>query len=84
MTANSPPSGAARAYAEAYASHYSACDLTRALQAYQQLIADHPGTAEAGYSRSQIRNIVRQIVPAGALLAALVQLARDHLPPDNT
>ena len=73
------PTASAREYAAAYATHYGQHDLTAALQAYDQVIAQHPGAPEADYSRAQLRNIVRSVVPAAELLAEDVKLAHEVL-----
>ena len=70
---------AARAYAAAYAAHYSERDLTLALQLCKELIASHASAREAGYSRTQIQNIVNTLVPAQELLDAQMELALAHL-----
>jgi hypothetical protein len=68
-----------RAYAAAYAAHYSERNLAAALQLYSELIAASPNAPEAGYSRAQIRNIVDAVVPAQDLLDAQVGLALTEL-----
>jgi len=50
-------------YATAYESHYTAKDIHKAFTLYEDIIATHPDTKEAGYSRSQIQNIVNAVVP---------------------
>ena len=70
---------AARAYAVAYAAHYSERDLAKALQLYMDLIASHASAQEAGYSRAQIQNIVNTLVPAQELLDAQLELALAHV-----
>lgn len=65
----------ARAYAAAYAAHYSERDLAAALQLYRDRIASHAGTPEARYSRTQIQNIVHALVPPQELLDAQLELA---------
>jgi hypothetical protein len=70
---------AARAYAEAYAAHYSERDLAKALQLYQRIMASHASAQEAGYSRAQIQNIVNTLVPAQELLDAQLELALARL-----
>lgn len=66
-------------YAEAYATQYSARDLAKALRLHADLIASHPDAEEAGYSRAQIQNIVREVVPIETLLASQLDLALAHL-----
>jgi hypothetical protein len=62
-------------YAEAYAAHYSKRDLAMALQLYKKLIASHASAREAGYSRTQVRNIVNAVLPEQELLDAQMELA---------
>ena len=69
----------ARTYARAYALHYSRHDLLGALTAYDEVIEQHPTSLEADYSRAQMHNIVRAVVPAPTLLDSVVELARRHL-----
>ena len=69
----------ARSYAAAHSAHYARNDLLGALQAYGDVIEQHPTAPEAEYSRSQMRNIVKQVVPAPELLACQLELARRHL-----
>jgi hypothetical protein len=69
---------AAQQYAEAHAAHYTAKDLREALRLYRGVIAAHPNTQEAGYSQSQIQNIVNAVVPKQELLDAQVDLALAH------
>jgi hypothetical protein len=70
---------AAREYAAAYAAQYSQRDLAMALQLYERLIASHSGAREAGYARSQVRNIVDAIVPEQDVLDAQIVLALAYL-----
>ena len=69
----------ARRYAAAYRAHYTHQDLLGALHAYSEVIELHPTAPEAEYSRSQMRNIVKLVVPARELLASQVELVRRHL-----
>jgi hypothetical protein len=73
------PSPAAKEYEAAYAAHYSQRDLRMALRLYTDLIASHTSTREAGYSRTQIQNIVHTVVPEEGLRDAETQLALAHL-----
>jgi hypothetical protein len=66
---------AARDYGVAYAAHYYQQDFLLALQLYKKLIASHASARQAGYSRAQIRNIVKVVVPEQELLDAQVELA---------
>ena len=70
---------AGREYAAAYVAHYTARDLPAALQLYKKVIASHPDTQEASYSRAQVHNIVNSVVPKQELLDAEIGLARAHL-----
>ncbi len=76
-----------RQYEEAHAAHYKTKDLHEALGLYKDVIAAHPDTREAEYSRSQLMNIVSSVVPRQELLDAQVALALTHLengePPDD-
>ncbi|MEJ2207324.1 MAG: hypothetical protein P8Y10_16320 [Gemmatimonadales bacterium] len=65
---------AARAYAAAYAAHYSERDLAKALRLYQRIMASHASAPEAGYSRTQVQNIVHAVVPEQELLDAQMEL----------
>ncbi|TNF75814.1 MAG: hypothetical protein EP299_05835 [Acidobacteria bacterium] len=66
---------ASRQYAAAYAAHYGTKNLREALEFYKGIVAAHPDSQEAGYSRSQIQNIVTSVVPKKELLDAAVDLA---------
>ena len=66
---------AGKQYARAYAAHYTTKDLHEALELYKGVMATHPNTKEAEYSRTQIQNIVQSVVPNQRLLDAQVELA---------
>jgi len=66
---------AGKQYAEAHAAHYTTKDLHEALKLYKAIMAEHPNTKEAEYSRTQIQNIVQSVVPKQRLLDAQVELA---------
>jgi hypothetical protein len=66
---------AAHEYSAAYTAHYSQPDLAMALALCQKLIASHASTREAGYSRTQVQNIVNAIVPEDERLGAGTALA---------
>lgn len=72
-------SEADREYAVAHAAHYSAKDLGQALSLYVGITAVYPESREAGYARSQIRNIAETVVSEQDLLGAQVDLIRTHL-----
>ena len=77
---------AGQQYATAYDAHYTTKDMYKAFKLYGRLIAAHPDTHEAGYSRSQVQNIVNAVVPKQKVMDALVELALTHfeqdVPPD--
>ncbi len=70
---------ASQQYAAAYAAHYQAGDLRGAICSYEEILVTQPGTQEAAYSRTQLLNIVRQVVPVEDLLCAQIDLARARL-----
>ena len=65
---------AGKQYAEAYAAHYTTKDLHEAIDLYKGIMAAHPNTEEAEYSRTQIQNIVQSVVPKQRHLDAQVEL----------
>ena len=65
-------------YAAAYAVHYASRDLRDALELYQKVMAAHPNTEEASYSRMQIQNIARAVVPEQEFFDAQVGMAMAH------
>jgi hypothetical protein len=69
---------AGRKYASAYDAHYGRREIGEACTLYEDIIANHQGTREAGYSRSQVRNIVNDVVSKEKILNALLELARSH------
>jgi len=77
---------AGQQYATAYDAHYKTKDMYKAFKLYGRIIAAHPDTYEAGYSRSQVQNIVNAVVPKQKVMDALVELALTHfeqdVPPD--
>jgi len=75
MKTDIPPTKAGKLYAEAHAMHYTTKNLHTALDLYKGLMAAHPDTKEAEYSRTQIQNIVKNVVPKQKLLDAQVELA---------
>ena len=70
---------AARHYAAAHAMHYKTKNLDQALDLYEDIMASHPDTSEAEYSRTQIQNIAKSLVPKQELLDAEMVMARAHL-----
>lgn len=75
------PTAAGRQYLAAHAAHYQSKDLHAALELYQRILAQYPDTQEAGYSRSQIDNIVHAVVPKQTLLETELHLALTRLDP---
>jgi hypothetical protein len=69
------PTEAGEQYAAAHAAHYTEKNLHRALELYKGIVTAHPDAPEAGYSHSQIKNIVNTVVPKQDLLDAQVELA---------
>ncbi|UCF00904.1 MAG: hypothetical protein JSV14_10930 [Deltaproteobacteria bacterium] len=73
-------------YATAYEAHYTTKDMYKAFKLYGRIIAAHPDTHEAGYSRSQLQNIVNAVIPKQKVMDALVELGLTHfeqdVPPD--
>ncbi len=61
-------------YSVAYETHYTEQDLREAVNQCVGLIDMHPNSVEAEYSRTQIQNIVKAVVPDDELLSSLVQL----------
>ncbi len=70
---------AAQEYAAAYAAHYSERDLAKALRLYHRIMASHASAPEAGYSRTQVQNIVNAVVPEQEILDAPMELALARL-----
>lgn len=86
MIKNTKLTEAGQQYATAYDAHYTTKDMYKAFKLYGRIIAAHPDTYEAGYSRSQVQNIVNAVVPKQKVMDALVELALTHfeqdVPPD--
>ena len=73
---------AGRHYAAAYNTHYKTKDLRKAFELYKDVMVDHPDTKEAGYSKSQIQNIVNAVVPKEERFETQMDLASavfDHV-----
>ena len=66
-------------YAKAYDTHYARKDLCAALKSYNEVVDSYPDSKEAAHSRSQIPNIVRDVVPRDVLFEAQLNLASDHV-----
>lgn len=74
---------ASQQYAVALAAHYETKDLREALELYKRILAMHADAKEAGYSRSQIQNIVKKVVPEHELFDAQVGMAMAHFRGDR-
>jgi len=73
---------AGQQYASAYEAHYKTKEFQKAFALYEHIIAAHPNTQEAGYSRSQVLNIVNAVVPKKTVMVSLMELARIHFDQD--
>jgi hypothetical protein len=73
-------------YTKAHDMHYKTKDLPKAFKLYGGIIADYPETKEAGYSLTQVQNIVNAVIPKKEVMDALVTLTLAHfeqdVPPD--
>jgi len=74
---------AGRDYTAAYAMHYKTKDLHGALDLYEGVMSAYPDTHEATYSRTQIQNIAKSVVPVQELVDAEMEMAREHLEHDG-
>ena len=79
MTNDTKLAAAGRQYAAAYDAQYTGRDLPGALRLYMKVVASYPGTQEAGYSCTQVQNIVNAVVPKQELVDAQIGLAISHL-----
>ena len=82
MINNLKQTEAGQEYAAAYDAHYTTKDMHKAFVLYQSIIKAHPDTLEAGYSRSQVQNIVNAVVPKQKVMKvmdALAKVAFTHL-----
>ncbi|KMY67708.1 hypothetical protein AAU61_07395 [Desulfocarbo indianensis] len=79
MRNEAAPTEVGNQYAAAHAMHYKTKDLDEALGLYEGVMAAYPDSPEAEYSRSQIQNIAKSVVPKEELVAAQVTVAREHL-----
>jgi len=73
-------------YSKAHDMHYKTKDLPKAFKLHRDIIADYPETKEAGYSLSQVKNIMNAVVPKQEVVDAFVALTVAHfeqdVPPD--
>lgn len=69
-------------YTKAHNMHYKTKDLPEAFKLYRGIITDYPETKEAGYSLSQVQNIVKAVVPKQEVMDAFVGLTLAHFQQD--
>lgn len=79
MRSNTGRAGVVEQYATAYEVQYTAKDLRAAIEAYKRIMAEHPGSREAGYARTQVQNIVSAVVPLQEIFDAQAEMALAHL-----
>ncbi len=79
MSKDTASTAAGRQYAAAHTAHYATKHLHEALGLYRGVMAAYPNTQEAEYSRTQIENIVKSVVPREDLLTAQVELTLARL-----
>lgn len=79
---------AGQQYATAYDMHYAKKDLHKAFVLYENVIAEHPAAREAEFSRAQVHNIVKAVIPKEEIADSLAKLALAHFkqtrPPGST
>ena len=83
MRNHESPTAAQRRYAQGLAARYADDDLPGAPHGYGEVIASHPDSPEAGYSRTRILAIVNRVVPAEELQASHTALVLRRLQPDG-
>ena len=66
-------------YEVAHNAHYKMKDVHEAIVLYRDLIENYPGSKEAEYSRSQVKNIVNSVVPEQVFINAVWALALTHI-----
>lgn len=84
MISNNSVKEVGKQYTKAHDAHYKTKDMPKAFQLYRDIIADHPDAKEAGYSLSQVHNIVNSVVPKQEVMDALVAMTLDHFEQDVT
>lgn len=70
---------AGQQYKAAYGVHYSTKNLQEAIALYKGIIAAHPEAPEAEYSRAQLQNIVKEVVPKQELMDSEIKLTLHYL-----
>ena len=71
-------------YTKAHDMHYKTKDLPKAFNLYRDIIVEYPNTEEAGYSLSQVKNIMNEVVPKQEIMDALVAMTLAHFDQDVT
>jgi hypothetical protein len=79
MSDNDNQKKTAQYYKTAHDAHYKTKDLRKALDLYTSVVDAYPDTREAEYSRTQIQNIAKNLVPKRELLDAERALIYSHL-----
>ena len=69
-------------YTKAHDMHYKTKDLPKAFNLYRDIIVEYPKTEEAGYSLSQVKNIMNEVVPKQEIMDALVAMTLAHFDQD--
>jgi len=82
MKNNNSDTEAGKQYTAAHDVHYKTKDMPEAFKLYRGIIADHPDTKEAGYSLSQVHNIVKDVVPKQEVMDGLVAMTLGHFDKD--
>jgi len=82
MKNNNSVTEAGKQYTAAHDVHYKTKDMPEAFKLYRGIIADHPDTKEAGYSLSQVHNIVKDVVPKQEVMDGLVAMTLGHFDKD--
>jgi hypothetical protein len=78
MKQTQPPTEAGLQYAEAYEAHYNSKNMHNAFLLYNRVIAAHPESRGAEYSRSQLQNILKAVVPKQKIAEFMQQLMVEH------
>lgn len=70
-------------YYSAHELHYKDHKLKEALEIYQRIRKEHPGTNSASDAKTQIHNIIRKVVPENDLIDSLVKMSVAHMDRKN-
>ncbi len=66
---------ACKEYKKAHDKQYADKDLYTALQIYKKVVAKWPDLEEADYSRTQVQNIFREVVPKDVIFDTQIKMA---------